>query len=112
MARNKNIPEDVPIEAPKTPTDALASGHGGTKAKSPGTRRASTAQRAGSRRASGSGAPKATKRVSRNKQVQRKTAAKQARGSARQGALRTGRATRAKQTTQRRSNKGGRASGP
>jgi hypothetical protein len=112
MARSKKIPEDVPIEAPKTPTDALAPGRGGTPAKSPGAKRAGTAQRAGSRRASGSGAPKATKRVSRNTQVQRKTAAKQARGSAKEGALRTGPGTRAKQTTQRRSNKGGRASGP
>jgi hypothetical protein len=109
MARKKEVPEDVPLEAPKTPVDALAPGRGGTP---PATGWTSEAPRAGSRRASGSGAPKATKRVSRNKQVKRKTAAKQKRGSAKPGALRIGRGTRAKQTTQRRSNKGGRASGP
>jgi hypothetical protein len=109
MPRGNRSLEDTPIEAPKTPTDALAGGRGGTPPKSGARTRA--AQKAPTR-ASGAGAPKATKRVSGTKKVERKTAAKQKRGSAKEGALRIGRGTRAKQTTQRRSNKGGRASGP
>jgi hypothetical protein len=112
MARTQENPEDIPIERPKTPVDALAPGRGGTPPGRGGADRANAAQRAPSRRASGAGAPKATKRVSGAKRVQRQAAAKTKRGSAKEGALRIGRGTRAKQTTQRRSNKGGRAGGP
>lgn len=109
MARTKDNPDTTPLEAPKTPVDALSPGRGGTPSEDRGRTRA--AQKAPTR-ASGRGAPKATKRVSGTKKVQRQAAAKQKRASAKQGALRIGSGTRAKQTTQRKSNKGGRASGP
>jgi hypothetical protein len=109
MARNN--PDTTPIEAPKTPVDALSPGRGGTPSEARGPGRTRVAQKAPTR-ASGQGAPKATKRVSGTKKVQRQAAAKQKRASAKQGALRIGSGTRAKQTTQRKSNKGGRASGP
>jgi hypothetical protein len=113
MATSKQSSKDTPIEAPKTPVDALAGGRGGTRPARPEAERARVAQKSPSRKASGAGAPKATRRVSGTKKVQREAAAaKVTRGSDKPGALRIGRGTSAKQTTQRRSNKGGRASGP